>query len=235
MFSVIFIFSRPLYFLLFWSEAQPGGEAVGCHSSAWTVVFLPSAAFYFVSFCLFPPICCFLSKLDAIFLISTPLWKPDPSLFHSRPPGFPPELRNIKAAGCVFEGHGSKSSLTVNKLAPMDHRKEYSKSLQEVQSQFSLKATLLLLLTISWTQEPNRLLKPHRSNAITFSLQNKPNKTKEEVTKPCTVTLLLMTLQRCARPSVGLMRLHRVKCGAHLNRSLKSSTCALDPFPTALL
>lgn len=57
----------------------------------------------------------------------------------------PPKLRKINKAGCVFEGHGSKVPITVNKLSAKEHRKKYSKSVQEPYSQVQSTKQLITL------------------------------------------------------------------------------------------
>lgn len=130
--------------LQWWKRWQP---VLAVINKLWCFFSPSTSASYLVSSRMIPPIN-FLSKQDtldcSIFDFSFPQ-----SLFLSLlrllvPPTAEP--RNMKAAGCVFffEEHGSKFSAAVNKLASKDHKKKYTKSHQEVQSQFSLEATFFL-------------------------------------------------------------------------------------------
>ena len=149
-------------------------------------------------------------------------------------PWFTPELRTMKAAGRVFERRAAKSELTVHKEAYQEHQKAYSKSLGKTRSQFYSNIinknpgnSKQLFSTI------NQLLKPqtHSHTDITEeqctirSLFSSSHALSVPTADPQPGTFQPL----CYFPDISEPEVEDIV------RRMKPSTCALDPFPTALV
>ncbi len=167
-------------------------------------------------------------------------------MFSRSAPWFTSDLRKMKAAGRALERQYKASGLTVYKLAYRDHQKAYSKSIKEARSQYysniiqnSSGNSKKLFSTI------NHLLKPQVApltgateeqcnNFMTF-FRTKIAKIRSSFSVPSSSSVPTADLQSgvsrllCCFPEITLLEVEDTI------RGMGSSSCALDPFPTALV
>ena len=167
-------------------------------------------------------------------------------LFSRSAPWFTSELREMKAAGRALERRLMASGLTVHKMAYREHQKTYSKALKDARSQFysniinnSPGNSKQLFSTIHHLLKPqtqaHRQTTEKQCNEFMASFRAKVDGIRSllpgsssppapaagpqpEVSQP--LCCFSNTSQREVEVIIGRM---------------KSSTCALDPFPTALV
>ena len=166
--------------------------------------------------------------------------------FSCSAPWYTCELRQMKAAGRVLERRFMASGLTVHKEAFREHRKMYSRALRDERSLFysnminnSPGDSKKLFSTI------NHLLKP-RSSSHSEATEERCN---QHITffrnKVDNIRSLLSTSAVVPPPAAGpqsgiiqplcsFSSVTRKEVEVIIGR-MKPSTCALDPFPSALL
>lgn len=161
-------------------------------------------------------------------------------------PWYTLELRKMKARGRILERCFKTSALTVHRLAYRDHQQAYSKSLQDARSQFFSDIinnnpgnSKQLFSTI------NHLLKPQTktltenteercNNFITF-FRTKIDSIRSHLPGSTALPALSVSSQS------GFC--HSFHCFSEVSqleiegiiKKMKSSSCALDPFPTILI
>ena len=166
--------------------------------------------------------------------------------FSRSAPWFTSELREMKVAGRVLERRFLASGLTVHKVAYREHQKAYSKALKDARSKFYSETisnspgnSKQLFSTI------HSLLKP-QTQVHRESTEKQCNdfmsffRTKVEGIRsllpgsstppaPAVVPQLEVSQPLCCFDNTSQQEVQRII------RRMKSSTCALDPFPTALV
>ena len=184
-------------------------------------------------------------SLSSLLDLHAPLTSRSVSFSRSAP-WYTSELRTMKAAGRVLERRLKASGLTVYKQAYREHRRAYAEALNNARSRFysaiinnSPGNSKQLFSTI------NHLLKPplpSQSDVTTERCNMHINFFKQKVNNirshlSITTALPLQTADPpidsvqtlCSFSSITKEEVEDVI------RKMKPSTCALDPFPTALL
>uniref|UniRef100_A0A8C1W0H1 Reverse transcriptase domain-containing protein n=2 Tax=Cyprinus carpio TaxID=7962 RepID=A0A8C1W0H1_CYPCA len=165
--------------------------------------------------------------------------------FSRSAPWFTSDLRKMKAAGRALERRYNSSELTVHKLAYRDHQKAYLKSIKEARSQYysniiqnSPGNSKKLFATI------NHLLKP-QSAPLTGATEEKCNDFMTFFrTKIAKIRSSFSVSSPSSFPTADQQSGSRLLCCfpevtqpevEDIIKGMRSSTCALDPFPTALV
>lgn len=161
-------------------------------------------------------------------------------------PWFTCELWKMKATGRVLERHLKISGLTVHRLAYQEHQKVYSKSLREARSQFYSSI-------INKSPGNSKQLFSTLNHLLKLQALSHTETTEEQCnsfidffrTKVNTIRSLLSSSSSLPVPTVdqqpGIFQ--HLSCFSEVTqqevediiRKMKPSTCALDPFPTALV
>ncbi|KAJ8364680.1 hypothetical protein SKAU_G00135110 [Synaphobranchus kaupii] len=165
--------------------------------------------------------------------------------FSRSAPWFTCELREMKAVGRVLEHRFKASGLTVHRLTYRKHQKAYSKSLRDARSQFysniinnSPGNSKQFFSTI------NHLLKPQTPSHTGTTEEQCNNFIAYFSTKIDTIHSLLSSSSTLPAPTTDPQPeiSQPLDCFSEISQrdvegiisKMKPSTCALDPFPTAL-
>ena len=161
-------------------------------------------------------------------------------------PWYTSELRAMKRAGRVLEWRLKVSGLTVHKLAYREHQKAYSKSLSDARSHFYSRLinnnpgnSKRLFSTV------NNLLKPHtplkldttqeQCNKFISFFRTKVDNIRTILSTPFAPPIPTVSPQPgMVQPLCCFMNITQREV-EEIMRKMKPSTCALDPFPSALI
>ena len=166
--------------------------------------------------------------------------------FSRSAPWYTCEMRKMKAAGRVLERRLKASGLTVHKQAYKEHRKAYAEALSNARSRFystiinnSPGNSKQLFSTINHLLKPPSLshseVTEERCNMhITFFRQKVANIRSHLSTPAAPAPQTADPLPENAQPLCSFLNITQGEVEDTV-RKMKPTTCALDPFPSALL